>query len=286
MILAVASGKGGTGKTMVATSLALSLQDHCRVQILDCDVEEPDAAILLRPEIELEERVCLPVPVVDLDRCTRCGLCSEACAFHAILVLGTTTLVLPELCHGCGACAHVCPEKAITEQGREVGAVELGRVGGLSFAAGRLNVGEPMAGPVIRAVKRHADPSRLVIVDAPPGTACPVVETLKGSDFCLLVTEPTPFGLSDMTLAVEVVKELALPCGVVVNKDGTGAEGIEEYCRKQEIPILMRIPLDRGIAELYCRGVTLAEGMPAWGDAFRHLHDDVVCLAGREARAR
>jgi len=279
MILSVASGKGGTGKTLVATSLALSLQGRAAVQLLDCDVEEPNAHILLRPEIESSQPVLVPVPRVDKERCTYCGRCSEVCAYNAIAVASTVVLVFPELCHGCGACSYVCPEEAIIEVKREVGVVESGHVGGIRFVGGRLNVGEAMAGPVIRAVKKLADPEATVILDAPPGTSCPVVETIRGSDFCLLVTEPTPFGLSDLTIAVEVAREINVPCGVVINRDGLGDESVERYCAQEGIPVLMRIPFDRRIAEAYCRGETLAAAMPSWQQGFRELFDRVRGLA-------
>jgi len=279
MILSVASGKGGTGKTLVATSLALSLQELGPVQLLDCDVEEPNAHILLRPEIVSSEPVTVPVPVVYKGRCTYCGRCSEVCAYNAIAVASKVALVFPELCHGCGACSYVCPEDAISEVGRDVGVVESGRVGEVQFAHGRLAVGEAMAGPVIRAVKRLADPQATVILDAPPGTSCPVVETIRGSDFCLLVTEPTPFGLSDLTIAAELAREIDVPCGVVINRDGPGDEGVERYCAQEGIPVLMRIPFDRHIAEAYCRGETLVAHVPSWQRAFRDLFEGVTRLA-------
>jgi MinD superfamily P-loop ATPase len=283
VIISVASGKGGTGKTLVATSLALSLQGQGAVQLLDCDVEEPNAHILLRPEIDSSQPVTVPVPVVDKERCTFCGLCSEACAYNAIAVAGRTVLVFRELCHGCGACSYVCLEGAISEEGREMGIVESGHVGGIRFVGGLLNVGEAMAGPVIRAVKKLADPKATVILDAPPGTSCPVVETIRGSDFCLLVTEPTPFGLSDLTIAVEVAREIHVPCGVVINRDGSGYEPVERYCAQEGIPVLMRIPFDRRIAEAYCRGETLAAAMPSWRKAFRELFEAVTRLTAVES---
>jgi len=279
VILSVASGKGGTGKTLVATSLALSLEGQMPVQLLDCDVEEPNAHILLRPEIDSSQPVTVPVPMVDKEKCTYCGLCSEVCAYNAIAVARPTVLVFRELCHGCGACSYVCPAGAISEEPRQVGVVESGRVGTMRFAHGRLNVGEAMAVPVIRAVEKLADPKAAVILDAPPGTSCPVVETIRGSDFCLLVTEPTPFGLSDLTIAVEVAREIGVPFGVVINRDGLGDESVSEFCAREAIPVLMRIPFDRRIAEAYCRGDTLVACMPSWQQAFRELFDKVRGLA-------
>ncbi len=283
MILAVASGKGGTGKTLVATSLALSLEGRGPVQLLDCDVEEPNAHILLQPTIVSSQPVMVPVPKVDRDKCTYCRVCSEACAYKAIAVMGENVLVFPELCHGCGVCTYVCPEKAISEEGREVGVVEEGTAGEVRFVHGRLAIGEAMAGPVIRAVKRWADRDSTVIIDVPPGNSCPVVEAVKGSDFCLLVTEPTPFGLHDLALAVELARKLAVPCGVIINRDGSGDQGVERYCAQQQIPVLLKIPLDRRIAELYCRGQTLVAGMPSWREAFGDLLGSIqrVAAAGR-----
>jgi len=278
MILAVASGKGGTGKTLVATSLALSLEEQGPVQLLDCDVEEPNAHVLLRPTITSSWPVLVPVPKVDKDKCTYCRVCSEACPYNAIAVMGENVLVFPELCHGCGVCSYVCPEEAISEEGREIGVVEEGRAGEVRFVQGRLAIGEAMAPPVIRAVKQRADRSSTVIIDVPPGNSCPVVEAVKGSDFCLLVTEPTPFGLHDLALAVELATKLNVPCGVVINRAGSGDQEVERYCAQQHIPVLLKIPLDRRIAELYCRGQTLVAGMPTWRKAFRDLLDSIQRL--------
>jgi MinD superfamily P-loop ATPase len=273
MIVSVASGKGGTGKTLVATSLALSLENE--MQFLDCDVEEPNAHIFLKPVIDRREIVSIPIPQVDEARCTLCGKCAEVCAFNAIAVLPKKVLVFPELCHGCGACSYLCPESAIAEAGRDIGIVEMGYSGQIEFIHGKLSVGEAMAPPVIRQVKGHIDPIKTVIIDVPPGTSCPVVESVRGSDFCLLVTEPTPFGLNDLALAVEVIRKLGIPCGVVINREGVGDNKLEEYCNAEGLPILLRIPLDIEIARLYSRGIPLVEGMPQWQPAFRTLFQDI-----------
>jgi MinD superfamily P-loop ATPase len=283
MILSVASGKGGTGKTLVSTSLALSLPDPSNVQVLDCDVEEPNAHILLRPAITEKEPVHIPVPSVDESTCTHCGKCAEVCAYNALAVLEHRVLVFAELCHGCGACSYLCPEDAIAEEGREVGVVELGDSAGMEFVGGRMNVGEAMAPPVIRKVKDHIKPEKTVIIDVSPGTSCPVVEAVRGSDFCLLVTEPTPFGLNDLVLAVEMLKELGMPCGVVLNRAGKGDSETEAYCAREGIPILLQIPLDREIARLYSRGTPLVEGMPDWRGPFLRLMDEIEQLAGQVA---
>jgi len=282
MIVSVASGKGGTGKTLVATNLALALSDKARVQLLDCDVEEPNAHIFLHSPLNQSQPVFIPIPKVDEAKCTYCGKCAEVCVYNAIAVLKEKVLVFPELCHGCGACSYLCPESAITEEGREIGVVEGGNLGNMELIQGKLSVGEPMAPPVIREVKKHIDPMSIVIIDVSPGTSCPVVESVKGSDFCLLVTEPTPFGLNDLLLAVEVVRKLQIPCGVVINRTGVGDEGVEHYCREQGIPILLKIPLDRKIATLYSKGIPLIEGMPQWRETFLRLFEEVQQMIGVE----
>jgi MinD superfamily P-loop ATPase len=278
MIIAVASGKGGTGKTLVATSLALSLSGDFKVQLLDCDVEEPNAHIFLRLALNQSRPVYIPIPKVDETKCTYCGKCAEVCAYNAIAVLKEKVLIFPELCHGCGACSYLCPESAITEEGREVGVVERAILGNLELIQGRLAIGEAMAPPVIREVKKYVDPTKEVIVDVSPGTSCPVVEAVKGSDFCLLVTEPTPFGLNDLSLAVEAVRKLGIPCGVVINRVGAGDEEVERYCHQQGIPILVKIPLDRNIAMLYSKGIPLIEGMPRWREDFLRLFRDIKSI--------
>ena len=284
MIISVASGKGGTGKTLVATSLARSLKDKYKVQLLDCDVEEPNDHIFLKPTITRSEAVLIPVPKVDEGKCTYCGKCAEVCAFHAIAVLGEHVLTFSQLCHGCGACSYLCPEKAISEESREAGVVEWGNSDGVEFTHGKLTIGEAMAPPVIREVKEQANKEGIVIIDVPPGTSCPVVEAVKDSDFCLLVTEPTPFGLNDFVLAVETVRELDIPCGVVLNRAGVGDKKVEEYCQKENIPILLTIPLDTEIARLYSRGITLVEGIPQWRGSFLKLFDRIKVLIDERNR--
>jgi MinD superfamily P-loop ATPase len=275
MIISIASGKGGTGKTLVATSLAISLKDKQPVQLLDCDVEEPNDHIFLSPVIARKETVSIPVPEINEEKCTHCGLCAQVCAYNALAILPDQVLVFPELCHGCGACGYLCPEKAISEAGRETGVVELGQADGIAFVQGRLNVGEAMPSPVIRRVKEKAKTEGVVIIDAPPGTSCPVVESVKGSDFCLLVTEPTPFGFNDLVLAVETVRALDIPLAVVLNRTGVGDNKVEAYCRSQNIPILLTIPLDTRIARLYSKGITLAEGMTELQGIFRRLWQEI-----------
>ncbi len=280
MILTVASGKGGTGKTTVATSLALAIADISPV-LLDCDVEAPNAHIFLQPQFNQRTEIGLPIPEVDEVRCTGCGRCAEVCQYHAIVVMGGKVLVFPELCHGCGSCTLQCPEGAIDEVPNLLGVLEAGPAkDGIYFAQGVLNVGEPMAVPVIRELKqwRPFPEGHTIIRDAPPGNSCPVVETIQGSDFVLLVTEPTPFGLHDLRLAIQLTRELDIPAGVVVNRDGVGDEGVEEYCRKEGIPILMRIPLDQRIGKAVARGEALVEAFPEYLPQFRELYAQIQSL--------
>ncbi len=273
LIISVASGKGGTGKTTVAVNMALSLEN---VQLVDCDVEEPNAHILLQPDIQATQPVHARIPAIVEARCDYCGQCSAFCVYHALFVAPGTIMVFPELCHSCGGCALVCPTHAIAEEARPIGCVKTGQAKGIDLAYGELNVGEPMPVPVIRAVKTQIQPHKTVLIDAPPGTACPVVASVHGSDYCLLVTEPTPFGLHDLQMAVEVLRALRVPLGVVINCAGIGDNAVYAYCRAEKIPILLEIPFMRRIAELYSQGIPFVEAMPDWKQRFRHLYQDVV----------
>jgi MinD superfamily P-loop ATPase len=272
--IAVASGKGGTGKTTIAVNLALSINKE--VQLLDCDVEEPNCHIFMKPAFTHSESIGIPVPEVDLSRCNNCGECGRICQYSAIVAIGKKVLIFPELCHGCGGCSLVCPEGAVSEVNRELGVVEKGWSDGIEFIQGKLRISEAMAPPLIRAVKRNIDLNKTAIIDAPPGTSCPVIEAVKGSDFCILVTEPTPFGLNDLALAVGAVRILKIPFGVIVNQADIGDQGVSEYCRGESIPILMEIPNDRGIAEAYSRGKTIVEVKPEWKERFCALFDNIV----------
>jgi len=270
MILAVASGKGGTGKTTVSVNLARTIGSG--VQLLDCDVEEPNAHLFLRGRQTGNEVVSIPIPEVDESLCDACGECGRFCRYHAIVSFGSSPLVFPELCHGCGGCALVCPRGAIREAGRRVGVVETQEVDGITLVLGRLDIGVAMAPPLIRAVKsRMKNNGTTVILDAPPGTSCPVIATLRGSDFVLLVTEPTPFGLHDLQLAVDMVRELTIPFGVVVNRMGIGDDRVHQFCREQGIPILLELPDDRRIAEAYSRGELVVDALPEYHSHFATL---------------
>jgi len=274
-ILAIASGKGGTGKTTVAVNLARVLAGRdLRVQYLDCDVEEPNGHIFLKPEITATESVGILVPVVDEAKCTACRRCAEVCQYHAIAVL-KKPLVFPELCHGCGGCLLVCPEGAIREALRPIGVVRTGHADGVAFVEGRLNVGEPMAPPLIRAVKKQAIANGIAILDAPPGTSCPVVTTVRDADYVLLVTEPTPFGLNDLRLAVETMRQLGLPHGVVINRADCGDGRVRDYCAAEGIPVMLELPDDRRVAEAYSRGYMVTSVLPEWADWMWQLWERV-----------
>jgi MinD superfamily P-loop ATPase len=273
MLISVASGKGGTGKTTVSTNLAYSLGE--RAVILDCDVDEPNAHLFLNPEFDQHEKIWAVVPEVDMNACSLCKKCAEICRYRAIAVAGKTVVIFPELCHSCGGCFEVCPENALSEGRRELGVVEQGKAGRLHFVKGCLRVGEAMSPPLIRAVRKQVQPNRINIIDAPPGTSCPVIAAMNGTDFVLMVTEPTPFGLHDLTLAVEAVKILGVPHGLVINRADMGDDRVRAYAQKENIPILMEIPYDREIAECYSKGMLIAEKWPEWKDIFQELFQKI-----------
>ena len=274
MIISIASGKGGTGKTTIAANLALSLEKE--VQYLDCDVEEPNGHLFIKPKFEHRITFGTPIPVVDQSKCDYCGKCGEICEFSAIIVIKNNVLVFPELCHSCAGCWLVCPQGAISTSHREVGIIETGNAGKVEFIHGRLRIGEAMSPPLIKAVKQNMDNSKTVIIDAPPGTSCPVIEAVKGSDFVLLVTEPTPFGFNDLKLAVEMIRSIGLPFGVLINRADVGNRDVYNYCRQEHIPVLLEIDNDRKIAEAYSQGIPIVELYPEYVAKFRALYDDIA----------
>lgn len=275
MIISIASGKGGTGKTTVAANLAVALKD-LDVQLLDCDVEEPNAHLFLKPDMCSGSEVFAEVPEIDENRCSHCGKCQELCMFNAIAVLPQAVLTFKELCHSCGGCFMVCPENAVMAGRRLLGKVEEGTRGNLHFTHGVLRVGEAMAPPLIRKVRATGNGHQVVIVDAPPGTSCPVIAAIRGSDYVLLVTEPTPFGLNDLELAVGAARCLRLPVGIVINRSDLGDRRIHDFARKENLPVLLEIPFDRHVAEVYARGDLLVEVVPQWHAMMRSLFEKIV----------
>ena len=270
VIVTVASGKGGTGKTTVAVNMTLSLEN---VQLLDCDVEEPNSHILLHPKITEIEPVLTKVPEVSDELCDYCGKCSQFCAYNALFVAPKTVMVFPELCHSCGGCKLVCPKDAITEKERQIGIIKKGEANYVEIVYGELDVGEAMPVPLIKAVKNHMKTDKNVVIDAPPGTACSLVASVHKSDYCVLVTEPTPFGLHDLKITVHVLKDLEVPMGIIINRAGLGDKKVYDYCRKENITLLMEIPFSKKIAQLYSRGVPFVAQMPEWKDKFLQVWD-------------
>jgi MinD superfamily P-loop ATPase len=281
MRIAIASGKGGTGKTTVSVNLARTM--GVPVQLLDCDVEEPNTHLFLKGDKVKEEIVTIPIPQVDEALCDGCGECSKFCEYHAIVTFGTAPLIFPEMCHSCGGCTRVCPKKAITEVGRRIGVVETMMSESITLIGGRLDVGVAMAPPLIRAVKERLQKDIPAILDAPPGTSCPVIAAIRDTDLVLLVTEPTPFGLNDLSLAVDMVRELKIPFGVIVNRMGSGDDRVHIYCQKEAIPLLLEIPDDRKIAESYSRGILMVDALPEYREFFESLMEKITKL-GKKGR--
>ena len=279
MILAVASGKGGTGKTTIATNLArVASENEQSVRYIDCDVEEPNGHIFLRPQIAERRDVTVDIPHVDVAKCTGCEACGRICRYNAIVAIKKSVLVFEKLCHSCGGCWRVCPAGAITPEPMKIGEIEIGRSGQLECVTGRLRVGYVTTPALIREVKKSIEPSGLTVLDVPPGTSCPVVTSLRGADFALLVTEPTPFGLHDLTLAVELARELGLPFAVAINRDGIGDDRVDRYCRDEGIEVLLRVPDDRRIAEAYSNGDMIVDTLPEYRTQFADL---IRTLGGR-----
>jgi MinD superfamily P-loop ATPase len=276
MKIAVASGKGGTGKTTIAINLACSIaRTDKEIQYLDCDVEEPNGHIFLKPDIKETQRVTIGVPEVDTDLCNGCGKCSQLCQYSAIVCVKGKALVFEQLCHSCGGCELVCPTGAIKEKQIEIGLVDLGMAGDVKFGQGRLKIGDVRSPALIKKVKENAANNGTVLIDAPPGTSCPVVEAVKGVDYVLLVTEPTPFGLNDLQLAVEMVRELGLALAVIINRCDIGDDRVVRYCQEQDIEILIEIPNDRLVAEAYSQGIKIIDVIPGYEEKFLQLYEKI-----------
>ena len=269
MIIAVASGKGGTGKTSVSVNLAAVATGP--VQLLDCDVDAPNAHLFLQAEPIDEEIITLAVPEIDEARCDACDQCVTFCQFNALASVGGAPLVFADLCHACGGCELICPQDAIHERAHRIGVIQTAQRGTITLETGRLDVGISMASSLVNALKHRLDEGSITIIDAPPGTACPAVASVRGADFVVLVTEPTPFGLNDLQLAVDTVRELKLKFGVVINRVGIGDERVQHYCAAEHIPVLLEIADDRRIAEAYSRGQLIVEALPEYRAHFEQL---------------
>jgi MinD superfamily P-loop ATPase len=268
MKIAIASGKGGTGKTTIAVGLALAAAGEVRV--LDCDVEAPNCHIFLKPEIICSKDVNLTVPLLNESLCNGCGKCGDVCEYRAIAIISDRPMIFNELCHGCGACIYICPQYALTEGSRNIGIIEAGNSHRIEFVHGHLNIGEPMSPPLIKAVKKEGT-AGLTIIDCPPGTSCPVVTAVAGSDYVILVTEPTPFGLNDLKLAVEMLDEMKIPYGVVINKAGIGDQRVREFCLSADIEVLAEIPDNRRAAMAYSEGLPTTETIPEYKGYFEAI---------------
>ncbi len=272
MKIAIASGKGGTGKTTIATNMAYAIAKMGKqVQYLDCDVEEPNGHIFLKPKIKETKTVTADVPEVDLEKCIGCGKCGQLCQYSAIVHLkDNNVLTFEQLCHSCGGCLQVCPANAIKPKLLNIGEIEIGRTGDIDFVQGKLRIGYVRTVSLIREVKRYIAKDSLAIIDVPPGTSCPVVEAVKDADFVLLVTEPTPFGLNDLKLAVGLVREMNLPFNVIINRHGIGDDQVEKYCKNENIKIALKFPDDRRVAETYSTGQMIVDVIPE----YKKLFDD------------
>ncbi len=270
MRIAVLSGKGGTGKTTVSTSLAASLPS---CQYLDCDVEEPNGALFLKPDLKESFPVKVLVPEADMSKCDVCGRCAKACQYNAIAVVKNKVIVFPEICHHCGACVIACPNNAIREVERTIGVIEANEDS--TFLQGKLNVGEPVSMPILRELKRRIKNDRTVIIDCPPGASCAVVQSIEECDYCVLVTEPTPFGIHDLKIAVEVVKKMGLPYGVLLNKATENNRIIYDFCETEGVELLMEIPFSKEIAESYSKGMLPVQKDNLWKEKFEKLYEKI-----------
>jgi len=266
MKIAIASGKGGTGKTTLSVNLASYLAEKEEMVLVDLDVEEPNSGLFVKSRLIYEEDKFTMKPEWVENDCTLCGNCQKVCNFHAIIQLGTQIMVFPELCHSCYACSELCPTSALPMKKNKMGKLRHYHGNNLSFIESRLGIGQEQAVPLIAQtqeyINHHFDSDQLVIFDAPPGTSCPVIEATKDADFVILVTEPTPFGLHDLKLAVETMKALKKDFGVVVNRFGIGNEEVLEYCAQNDIAVLAKIPNDKRIAERYSRGELIYKHHP------------------------
>jgi len=281
VVIAVASGKGGTGKTTVSTNLALYLAREDKITLMDLDVEEPNDRIFLHPDKVIEESVNKIIPVIDYEKCTFCGKCAEWCEFNSLAVLANEVLVFPELCHSCGVCMYFCPEGAISNSDYQLGVISKSSLPNIDFFEGRLNIGEIASPEVIKEVKAYIKPEQTTLLDAPPGTSCSVVETIKGIDFCILVTEPTHFGLSDLKIMVSILQQKNIPGGIIINQYEKSQPLIDDYARENNIPVLARIPFDKKIAAFYSEGIPFLDHLPEYTDIFAGIIPQIEELTAK-----
>ncbi len=277
MKIAIASGKGGTGKSTIAVNLAYYLSEYKdkKISLLDCDVEEPNCHIFLKPEIINREKIFLSIPDIDNEKCTGCGKCVEICRFNSLALVKNKIMVFPELCHSCGGCWLVCPEKAISKAQREVGELIDGKSYSLNLTYGKTRIAEPMSPPLINAVKKWGKDFDIQIIDCPPGTSCPMIAGIEGTDYVILVTEPTPFGLYDLKLAVEVVRKLGFKFGIVINKSSHNDHLIENYAKSEDIDLLAKLQDNRSIAKVYSKGEVILEKLPEYKELFKNLYEGI-----------
>ncbi len=280
IIISIASGKGGTGKTTISTNLAYFLSEYKNkdIHLIDCDVEEPNDMLFFDIKPYEKKPIGIKVPVIDENICTYCGICSEVCEFNAIAIIkkAKKTFIAEDLCHGCGACSYFCPVNAITEKDNFIGEISFSKTKNLKITEGRLNISESMPTPILRELLKYIDNNKITILDAPPGTSCSMVTTIGKSDFVILVTEPTPFGVNDLKLAYEVVKDMNKKCGVIINKAQLGNNEIYDFLEKENIELLMEIPFDKHIAEVYSKGLKIIDEIPEIREKFEELYNKII----------
>ncbi len=272
--IAIASGKGGTGKTTFATNLAYVYGKP--LTLLDCDVEAPNVHLFLNPKWDISLEATVLTPVVDESKCISCGKCKSHCRFGAILILNKKVLILSELCHSCGACERICPTGALVEKPRVVGTIDKGTKDHIQVMQGKLYVGEARSSALIEQLRDSENHSELTIIDAPPGTSCSTISAVNGVDYLVLVTEPTPLGLNDLSLSLEMAKALGLRTGVVINKADLGSAPLKEFCEYKGVPILGEIKFSKELAKAYSQGLLITQVDQEYEKQFRMILESIL----------